>query len=162
MTILALDLGNTTGFALTPSQGKNPSSGVIKLNPTRFQSQGWRYVKFRQWLDQIHKTTPLNMVVFEEVHRHIGTIAAHVYGGLLATLTSWCEENQVEYSGYSVQAIKKFVTGKGNAPKEVVIAAVKTKWEPNVIDDNHADAIGLLNLHLQTVNASVKKFDFMD
>ena len=90
-------------------------------------------------------------VVFEEVRRHAGTDAAHVYGGFLATLTSWCEERVIPYEGVPVGTIKRHVTGKslprtcsgGNASKREVIAAVRARgFDP--VDDNEADALAIL------------------
>ena len=44
----------------------------------------------------------------EEVRRHAGTDAAHVYGGLMATLTAWAELRGVPYEGVPVGTIKRF------------------------------------------------------
>jgi Holliday junction resolvasome RuvABC endonuclease subunit len=82
-------------------------------------------------------------VYFEEIRRHAGTDAAHVHGGLLATLTSWCEQRSLPYQGVPVGTIKRFATGKGNADKQAMIAAVRERgFEP--ADDNEADAIAIL------------------
>ncbi len=40
---------------------------------------------------------PIGAIHFEEVRRHVGTDAAHVFGGLLATLTAWVELRGVPY-----------------------------------------------------------------
>ncbi len=81
--------------------------------------------------------------VVEEVRRHAATDAAHVYGGLMATLTAWAEEQGVPYQGVPVGTIKRHITGKGNADKRAVIAAVRARgYHPT--DDNEADAIALL------------------
>ena len=85
----------------------------------------------------------LGRILFEEVRRHAGTDAAHVYGGFLATLTGWCEEHEVAYQGVPVGTIKRHVTGKGNADKAAVIAAVRARgFSP--ADDNEADALAIL------------------
>lgn len=39
--------------------------------------------------------------------------------------------------------LKKWVTGKGNAPKDQMIAAVKKKWYKEVSSDDVADAVAL-------------------
>ncbi len=101
-----------------------------------------RFVKFRQQLNDIHSASPVDMVVFEEVRRHAGTDAAHVYGGLMAVLTEWCEVHKIPYEGISVGTIKKFATGKGNADKKAMIDWAFTEgFSP--IDDNEADALAL-------------------
>ena len=86
---------------------------------------------------------------FEEIRRHAGTDAAHVFGGLLATLTAWCEERGIPYQGVAVGSWKKHACGKGNASKDEVIAAMRERgFEP--ADDNEADAIAILLWALDT------------
>jgi Holliday junction resolvasome RuvABC endonuclease subunit len=81
--------------------------------------------------------------VFEEVRRHLSTDSAHVYGGLLATLTAWAELKAIPYEGVPVGTIKRYATGKGNADKAAVIAAMQARgFHP--ADDNEADALALL------------------
>jgi Holliday junction resolvasome RuvABC endonuclease subunit len=103
-----------------------------------------RYLRFRRWLTETKAAADgLGAVYFEEVRRHAGVDAAHVYGGLLATLTAWCERHQIPYSGVPVGTIKRHATGKGNSDKAAVIAAMKALgYQPT--DDNEADALALL------------------
>ncbi len=83
------------------------------------------------------------------MRRHAGTDAAHIYGGFLATLTAWCERESVAYQGVPVRTIKRFATGKGNAPKDAMIAAVRARgFSP--ADDNEADAIAILLWAIET------------
>ena len=88
--ILALDLGTNTGWALFQQNEVNAGyqvfSGTINLKNDRFQGGGMRFLRFRNWLDDINDSEAITSVYFEEVRRHIGTDAAHVYGGFLATL----------------------------------------------------------------------------
>lgn len=92
-SLLALDLGTNTGWALrTPDD--YTSSGTVLLKHTRFDGGGMRFLRFRRWLEDVDQDAgPIEAVFFEEVRRHIGTDAAHIYGGLLAVLTAWCEEH---------------------------------------------------------------------
>ena len=76
--------------------------------------------------------------------RGAGTIAAQVYGGFLAHLTAWCEHERVPYQGVPVGTIKRHATGKGNAGKEAVIAAMTAKGH-RPADDNEADALAILH-----------------
>jgi len=153
MRILALDLGTNCGWALshevqTDIAGlsyQEPTYGTFNLKSSRFSGGGMRFVRFEQELNNFVGLA--DQVVFEEVRRHRGTDAAHVYGGLLAVLTAWCEKNKIPYEGETVQAIKKFATGKGNGDKEAVIKAVEG-WGFHPQNDNEADAIALLRLRL--------------
>jgi hypothetical protein len=40
------------------------------------------------------------------------------------TRSAWCERNSVAYQGVPVATIKRHATGKGNAPKDVVMVAI--------------------------------------
>ena len=143
-TILALDLGTKTGWALTEF-GKI-SSGSEDFKATRFQSADRRFVNFKDWLNKKRDKTLLakiDVIYFEEVRRHIGVDAAHCYGGFKAILTTFCQENGISFQGMAVGTIKKFITGNGAAKKDQVIAAVRNRGY-NPKDDNEADAISLL------------------
>lgn len=141
--ILALDLGTTTGWAARPLNGP-VVHGWASFKPGRFEGGGMRYLRFKRWLSEIKATLgDVNEVYFEEVRRHSSTDAAHVYGGLMATLTSWCESQNIGYSGIPVGTIKKHATGKGNAGKPEMLAAMQALGHP-VTDDNEADALALL------------------
>jgi hypothetical protein len=148
-TMLALDLGTTTGWALRAPDGLI-TSGTVSFRPSRYDGGGMRYLRFTNWLSELDQLSgPIAAIWFEEVRRHAGTDAAHVYGGLMATLTSWGELRGVPYQGVPVGTIKRHATGKGNAPKEAMIAAARARgFSPS--DDNEADAIALLLWAIET------------
>ena len=102
LVILALDLGTTTGWALRSANGP-VAHGFVSFKSQRFEGGGMRYLRFGRWLADMltlsgqqsgSKTgshtnlAGIGAVYFEEVRRHLGVDAAHVYGGLLATLTA--------------------------------------------------------------------------
>jgi len=147
--ILALDLGTTTGWALRTADGLI-TSGTVSLRPSRYDGGGMRYVRFRAWLERLAADAgPIGAIHFEEVRRHVGTDAAHVFGGLLATLTAWAETAGVPYQGVPVGTIKRHATGNGNASKDAMIAAARARgFDP--ADDNEADAIAILHWALET------------
>ena len=143
-TILALDLGSQTGWALRGRDGAI-TSGTVTFRPGRFEGAGMAFLRFRGWLDEIADLAHgLDRVAFEEVRAHAGTIAAQVYGGFLAHLTAWCEHERVPYQGVPVGTIKRHATGKGNAGKAEVIAAMRAKGHTPA-DDNEADALAILH-----------------
>ncbi len=141
-SVLALDLGTQTGWSLLHHD--QVTSGTLSFKNDRYQGGGMRYLRFARWLDAMKDLTDsLGEVYFEEVRRHLGVDAAHVYGGFLATLTAWCERHAIPYQGISVGTIKHHATGKGNASKQDVLASVKAKgYQPH--DENEADALALL------------------
>jgi len=143
-SVLALDLGTTTGWAMRLSDG-SVVSGTMAFQPSRYEGGGMRYLRFRSWLDELlHQTQQLSAVYFEEVRHHAGTDAAHIFGGFLAHLTAWCEHHAIPYEAVPVGTIKRHITGKGNANKGVVIAAIRGRgYAP--ADDNEADALAILD-----------------
>lgn len=149
LTVLAIDLGTTTGWALR-ARDQQIAHGFISLKPQRFEGGGMRFLRFKRWLSELKDmATDIHTVYFEEVRRHAGVDAAHVYGGLMATLTTWCEHHKVPYQGVPVGTIKKHATGKGNASKDDVIAAMRALGHP-VADDNEADALAILHWAIDT------------
>ncbi len=150
-TILALDLGTTTGWAMLCDG--TITSGSESFKPSRFEGGGMRFLKFKRWLaDTKACTDGIDAVYFEEVRRHAGVDAAHAYGGFMAHLTAWCEHHQIPYQGVPVGTIKKHATGKGNANKDAMIAAAMALgFGPQ--DDNEADALALLGFAMVPVSS---------
>lgn len=147
-SIIALDLGTMTGWAAT--LGETIVSGTWDFRPQRFEGGGMRFVRFRSKVAELIKQATGEeppLVYFEEVRRHAGTDAAHIYGGFMGQLTAYCDENAVPYEGVPVGTIKRHATGKGNADKAAMLAAAALKWTNyKCMDDNEADARWLLDL----------------
>jgi len=147
--VLALDLGTCTGWALQERSGRI-CSGSQLFSPQRYEGGGMRFLRFQRWLSELSQSsaTPcgpaIDQVVFEEVRRHAGVDAAHAYGGFLGQLGSFCEHHQIPYQGVPVGTIKRFITGRGNASKSEVLAAIRQLGHQPV-DDNEADALALLH-----------------
>ena len=148
-TILALDLGTTAGFALRTDVGAIVS-GTVSFRPDRWQSGGMQFLRFKRWLTEIkNQAGGVDLVVYEQVRRHAGVDAAHAFGGWLAILTAWCDHHEIAYQGVPVGTIKRFITGKGNADKDAVIAAIRARgFAP--ADDNEADALAILLWAIET------------
>ena len=149
MSILALDLGTLTGWALVDHKG-SVTSGTVEFRQDRWQGGGMRFLRFRAWLDEIHRLSGgFEQLIYEQVRRHAGTDASHLYGGWLAILEVWCEQNSIAYQGVPVGTIKNFLTGQGNANKDAMITAARQRgFSP--ADDNEADAIAILLWAIET------------
>ncbi len=138
MKILAIDPGTHCGYAISPFE-----SGVWNLSVGRHEGGGMRFVKLRNYL-RIICDKGIDLLVYEEVRRHLGTDAAHIYGGIIAIIQEHCELHEIPYQGVPVGTIKKFGSGKGNSNKEVMLAAAREQWpEVNIVDDNQGDALFL-------------------
>jgi len=145
--IVGIDPGTRCGFALLEGD-RVIASGEWDLTPRRYESSGMRFVKFERSLGEMfdilnrHNKTK-TVVAYEEVRRHMGTDAAHIYGGLVAIIQAMCIKlDALEYLGIPVGTVKKQATGKGNASKEDMIAAARKHWPHLPISsENQADAL---------------------
>jgi hypothetical protein len=82
--ILALDLGQKTGWAVRNADGAI-ASGTVEFKPGRFEGGGMVFLRFRAWLQEVDETAGgVGAVYFEEVRSHRGVAASHAYGGFLA------------------------------------------------------------------------------
>ena len=153
MTLLALDLGANLGFAIY--KGEKFISGTKKLGTSK-EKFGARFHEFRTWLLKIIEKHNIDAIYFERVHGHKGVEAAHCYGGFMYMLASVCFQRNIPCNGLKVQEIKKFMTGKGNATKDEMIAAAKRKgFNPET--DDEADAIAIMLLAIkETINKDKK------
>jgi len=143
MNILAIDLGSIVGWAALVDD--RVLSGVQQFRPRRFDGGGMQFLRFRQWLSEIHEAVgQVSVIFYEEVRFHAGVDSSQVYGAFWGTLVAWCEHHGIPYEGIPVATIKKHVTGKGNAPKEAVIEAVRALGH-DPVDHNEADALALLH-----------------
>ena len=149
--VLALDLGTSLGWALATADRSAILSGVVALHPGRFEGGGVRYLRFRNWLETMRDKHQFDVIVFEEVRGHVAVDAAHIYGGLLGTLSAWCEHAVVPYIGVHTGEWKKGVLGNGAAKKEEIQAYVARELglpeeEPAdpVLSSDEADAVGVL------------------
>ena len=142
-TVFCLDLATQTGWALIQPSGLI-TSGTVSFKSGRYEGGGMRFLRFVKFLDELYNAIGnIDAVFFEEVRRHVGTDAAHIYGGLLSQLTAWCELKSIPYEGVPVGTIKKHATGKGNGNKQAMIeAAIARGHDPK--DDNEADALAIL------------------
>ena len=148
-TLVAIDLGGTTGWAMWKDGIVTSGSvSLTKQRGKRFEGPGMKFVRFTRWLRDL--PTP-SIVSFEAVRRHMGVDAAHAYGGYLSHLTAFCDsqEPQIPYEGVPVGTIKKRATGNGAASKDMMVEACCGKLGIIPEDDNEADAAWMLVLMVE-------------
>lgn len=153
------DLSKTTGFCLVQG-GDRRVHGVMDLTRGTDKHPGRVYRKFRIELDMLHAEHGRPTYVhYEHVHAHHGHKgvpdwhAAHVYGALLGMLQYWTTTlggQPIPMTGWPIQHIKIKATGKGNAKKAEMVAALSRIGLGWVTDDNEADAIWLAELARNT------------
>ena len=158
MVILALDPATKCGWAIGENQ--RFGSGTWDLSVKRDESGGMRLFRLRAKLEELrHLSTGGIQFVAYEAARHG---APEMQGALVVqaeiqgVLKLWCQDCGIEFKGYSPSEIKKRATGKGNAPKSLVMKAAKARWpEFGITDDNEADALWLWDLAMSEYGVKV-------
>lgn len=135
MKTLCLDLGTKTGWAVT-KYGEVTDSGTFNNKSRKLHP----FIAYEGFL--INKGVwngGFDSVYYEDVVRHLGVKAAHMYGGFKAlTICQFFGK----LHAVPVGTIKKSFTGNGRASKQMMIdEAIKRGHKPE--DDNEADAIAL-------------------
>lgn len=155
MVTLGLDLGTHMGWAVL-SDDVRVDSGTWQLDQNLHEGGGWRFLLFRQHLLKLLSQYKIEAVGYELVRRHgtgNNTQAAHVWGGFKATLQALLDDPAVmiPYCGLDVGTVKKTLTGKGNAGKELMCQEANARWGLNLVasdkanetGDNEADALAV-------------------
>lgn len=138
--ILGVDPGSACGWAVVSfPEGVVVQHGTWKLQHSRLEGGGMMFVRLESWLKEV-LWLDLDLLAMEEVKRHKGTDAAHLYGGITAIITRVCEWREITYTGIGVGTWKKLVVGKGNASKEDVMQAAIHRWPNTSFTQDEADA----------------------
>lgn len=148
LDVLALDPATSTGW--TYWSNGSLLSGTWDLSTRRDESTGMKLLRLMAKLDEILEQG-LDLLVFEAA-RHA---APRMQGPLVhqaklqGVIEAWCEQNGVEYRGYSPSEIKKHALGSGKGNKKMMVKAAKKKWpDQNIETDDQADSLWILDLAL--------------
>ncbi len=149
MRILALDMATKTGWA--HSSG---ASGVWDLSIRKDESSGMRLIRFETKLREVFAGVGADVIVFETVS--VGRSKKANFDGvkLLTKLQAIIERlvettDDLECCSRHASTIKAHALPAKGAKrnKETMTAAAKQRWpDVEIIDDNHADALWLLDL----------------
>lgn len=139
--ILALDPATKCGWA----HSLGPS-GVWDCSIRPDESDGMRVLRLAGKIRDVHRMLGIDLIAYERATSVPGRARATItHSELQGAIKLLAEELSYTYRGYSAGEIKKHATGKGNCGKAAMVEAAKKRgWE--VEDDNHADALFLLDL----------------
>lgn len=158
--VLALDLATRTGWALVGAEGRlvhgantlphkigDKADAATRLRSAEdFLQDHLRHVAGGRG-DLVYETPVLGGTYGNSVR-----VACHLEATLLAMARAFCVPDSCLY-GYAPKEVKKWLTGNGNANKADMVAAVEERWGLGITDDNEADSVALLQLHLERVAA---------
>lgn len=152
MNVVAIDLATVTGWAQL-LDGRL-ASGFLRLGPVGSEHLMARLRAAEDWFPRV-----LAPIAWGQGHlayerplttgrnRAATRTALHFEAALLLAASSLGVDHVRDYQGSTV---KKHATGNGRAGKDHVIAAMRRRWNlPELADDNEADALAVLSLHLE-------------
>lgn len=140
MIVIGIDPGTKCGWAIL-KDGKRIASGTWDLSSRRHEGGGMRYLRCRRYFEDLLESTKPDAVAYEEIRRHMGVDAAHVYGGIVGQITAICEDKTAPFRAIPVGTVKKTATGSGRASKQQMIDTANEEFSTTVVDDNEADAL---------------------
>ena len=146
MKILAIDPANHLGWAVS-----NQLYGVEDFTTRSGESNGFKLIKFKAFLQKVIDTEGITVVVYERPGgKFKNDIMSHAK--YIAIIEIVCIEKEVQYKAFSPAEIKKYATGKGNCGKELMVSAAQVKYGYTGTDDNVADALHIWNLANEMYN----------
>lgn len=140
LNFIGLDLSLTgTAYVVLDSDGDIVGSKVIRPKYTGVRRLG----EIKEHLLALLTSLPPKTLFAVEGYAFGSTTAAHAQGELggLARLTLY--ENEFPYIDVPPALVKKYATGKGNAPKEQVMLHVLKRWGHHFETNDEADAFVL-------------------
>ncbi len=158
--IVGIDLGTKCGYAALEGRKRIASGEWNLLSSRKGRHRAERWINFKTNLYRLIEEVDPDIVVYEMVRRHVGTTAAHVYGGFLAHLelldcqrrsyprrpryyaNRW-EKDLPFVFPIEIGVWKKATTGNGAALKTDVKKFVKKRFRYEAKSEDEADALAI-------------------
>jgi len=148
---IGFDPGTKLGWCVNNNGVLSCGTFQCKFNKKK-EGYGMRYVKLYDSVVTLFLDLGLPgeedaYVSFEDVRRHRGTDAAHVYGAVVGIIMMICEQFGVPYQKISVGAAKKRATGLGKTDgKTPMVDAANREFGLSIphTEDDTADAVWIM------------------
>jgi crossover junction endodeoxyribonuclease RuvC len=129
MRVMGVDTSTKTGYVILDDAGDVAVSGVIHYKPMENRYQRFAcYTKDIAALADVHG---VDLVIIE----------GYSFAGKFNRMRLYKEG--LPFVEVPPTSLKKFVTGKGNVKKDLMLLSVYKRWGYDTEDDNEADAYGL-------------------
>lgn len=150
--ILSLDIATKTGYYHTSDGG-----GVWNFTPTIKRNDRKQYKAMRETLIRFIKKHDIKIIVAEDVNVKTSFVALRKLSEFRGVLKEVCESLDLpEPIFINVTSVKYTLTGSGKASKELMIRTIKRKFQIDVEDDNHADAIAVFYHFSKNIRKYIK------
>lgn len=140
MRIMGLDPSSNTGYAILDEDGNLVKAGVIHYKPEadRFA----RYEKYERKIKGYIADYDVDLVIVEGFS-FAGKFNNSFQYELGTVYRMMLYKHDIAFVEVPPTTLKKFITGKGNSKKDMILLGVYKNWDFDPTDDNEADAYGL-------------------
>ena len=140
MRVMGVDTSTKTGYVILDDEGGTVNVGVLHHKPqnNRFS----RYAHYTREISELVEAYGVDLVVIEG-YAFGGKFNHSLQYELGACIRMQLYQDEVKFVEVAPTSLKKFVTGKGNVKKDLMLLAVYKRWDFDTEDDNEADAYGL-------------------
>ena len=144
MEILALDLGNRTGWATRSDKGYL-DFGSWRLYEDAPGDPG-RFVRLKAHIEEAVPMGQLGLLALELAPMLRSRAANATLHGMAAIAQCWAYDWDIPWTAVAPSTIKKHATGSGRSNKHCMLNAARERWGNFVIKtDDEADALWLMD-----------------
>lgn len=140
MRVMGVDTSTKTGYVILDDAGDVVNVGVLSHKP-----ESNRFARFHKYVREIADLVDaygVDLVVIEG-YSFAGKFNNSLQYELGACIRMRLFEEEIPFVEVPPTSLKKFVTGKGNCKKDLMLLNVYKRWDFDTDDDNEADAYGL-------------------
>jgi crossover junction endodeoxyribonuclease RuvC len=140
MRVMGVDTSTKTGYVVLDDGGDVAIVGVLNHKP-----QAQRFARFAHYAREVAELVDaygVDLVIIEG-YSFAGKFNNSLQYELGACIRMRLWEQGITFIEVPPTSLKKFVSGKGNAKKDLMLLGVYKRWEFDTEDDNEADAYGL-------------------
>ncbi len=139
MRIIGVDTSTKTGYVVLDGQL------LMEVGVLHYKPEPDRFARFARYvIDLVLLVEKYDIeLVMIEGYSYAGKFVNSLQYELGAVLRYSLWEKGTPFVEVAPTSLKKFVTGKGNAKKDLMLLSVYKRWGVDISDDNIADAYGL-------------------
>lgn len=153
MRIMGLDPSSHTGYVVLTDGGDVAVVGTLHHGPERDRFN--RYCHYTREVAELVEAYGVDLVVIEG-YSFAGKFNNSFQYELGACLRYRMHMEEIPYIEVPPTSLKKFVTGKGNAKKDLMLLGVYKMWDFDTESDNEADAYGLAQFGRAIIGKATK------
>lgn len=148
---VGLDLAfANNGIVILDDKARIVHESVFKTN-SKMKPEA-RLIKTKEYISDLLDINKVGSIYLEGLSYGSSGQAVSQLGAMHFYIRIFLFENNLNYNIIQPGTLKKFVTGKGNAKKELILLNVYKKWGIEFTDNNLADAYCLARMALEDSN----------